>query len=380
MGEPTTQEPSIPLGRFSLPRSLRAAVRSLKPHEEAPRGKPPHPDPRHKRHRARILAVGSALTLSALAVALLGVPDDTTPSTISGSPRLKLTEDGEFVRWRSSSAEITIDPSFEQLGPGTRDVVVTAYATWSSERAHLPALSMDMASVTRRAEQDGVNLVTYAPIEIAGHRQSLGVTVAYLTAEGTIVEVDTIINSSQPFEVIGARGGAIDEHDDPATEGDPRSDGSDSDEDDDRGYDRDRSGGGHADQDTGHAGGSGSHGCVRAYDLQSVVAHEAGHFFGLGEDQGNTQATMYYKTSRCDTKQRDLSDDDVAAVDTVYAEPASAEGGEVTQAAACAMAPGRRGQRIAWALVALLGALREARRVGARRSRAQASALTSPSK
>jgi len=380
MGEQTTQEPSLPLGRFSLPRSLRAAVRSLKPHEEEPSGKPPHPGPRHKRQLARILAVGSVLAVSALATALLSLPDDATPSTISGSPRLKLTEDGEFVRWRSSSAELTIDPSFEQLGPGTRDAVVTAYATWSSERAHLPALSMDMASVTRRAEHDGVNLVTYAPIEITGHQQSLGVTVAYLAADGTITEVDTIINSSKPFEVIGARAGTIDEHDDPATEGDPRSDGSDPDEDDDRGYDRDRSDGGHADQDTGHAGGSGSHGCVRAYDLQSVLTHEAGHFFGLGEDQDNTQATMYYKTSRCDTTQRDLSDDDVAAVDTVYAEPATPEGGEVTQAAACAMAPGGGGQPIAWALVALLGALRETRCVGARRSRAQASALTSPSK
>ncbi len=364
-----------PQRRFSWPRSLAAAVRSLKPQGEDPRDKPPQKKSADRQRLARALALGALLAGSALAVGILKLPESPTPATVSGSARLKLSDAGEFVRWRKQATELTVDPSFEQLGSGARDVVALAYATWSSERAHLPALTIDLASTPRRAERDGVNLVTYAPIEIAGHTQSLGVTVAYLLADGTITEVDTIINSRKPFQVIAERGPAVDapaEHpaddhdhdrDDWADHDGPDHDGPDHGGRDHDGPDHDRD----SDVDDGQTR-VGAGDCRQSYDLQSVLAHEAGHFFGLGEDEENREATMYYKTARCDTKQRDLTEDDVAAVETVYAEPAPAEGGDVNQAAACAMAPGPGPRPLAWTLIALLGTLRAARRVRGRRA------------
>lgn len=335
-------------------------MRSLEP-PLGDRGRKPPPDPQRKRRRPRVLA-GGVLAVAVLAAIAVELPENPTPSTISGSPRLKLTSGGEFVRWRNSNVELTIDPAFEQLGAGTRDVVALAYATWTTERAHLPALTIDLASTTRHAELDGVNLVTYAPIDIAGHQSSLGVTVAYLLEDGTITEVDTIINSKSRLEMIGRHASTNGETPDhPATDDDHNRDDH---------QDDDRDGGERSNRDTGHTTDPRSHDCVRSYDLQSVLTHEAGHFFGLGEDEENREATMYYRTGRCETKQRDLSDDDVAAIETVYAEPTITKAGEGTQPAACATAPGARGRAFAWAFPVVLGSLRVARRIGARGSRA----------
>lgn len=373
MGDPTPRHSVTAPTRLSLGQSLRAAVRSLKPQREDQRGEPPRRDPGNKHRRTRGLVLAGLLAGSAVTVGVLKLPEEAEPTTVSGAPRLKLTDSGEFVRWRTAATTLTIDPSFEQLGPGARDVVALAYSTWSSERAHLPALTIDMASSPRRAERDGVNLVTYAPIDIAGHTQSLGVTVAYLSADGTILEVDTIINSRKPFEVLADHVEQSPHHDHDHWRGDHwRGDHERDDDDDLGGHDHD-----HDHEGTPSGGAPGK--CVQSYDLQSVLAHEAGHFLGLGEDQENREATMYFKTSRCDTRQRDLTDDDVAAVETTYAEPPPAEEGEVNQAAACAMAPGTRSRPAAWALCAVLMTAAGVRRFSGGRRGAQETPSACPS-
>jgi hypothetical protein len=53
------------------------------------------------------------------------------------------------------------------------------------------------------------------------------------------------------------------------------------------------------------------------YDLQSIVTHEVGHFIGLAHSP-NADATMYASYARGTTGPRKLSDDDIAAVCTVY--------------------------------------------------------------
>ena len=87
------------------------------------------------------------------------------------------------------------------------------------------------------------------------------------------------------------------------------------------------------------------------YDLQSILTHEIGHFFGLSHSN-QEDATMYARYRRGSLDLRTLSDDDIAAVCTVY--PPGREGvcdptprhgfqticGEASGSNGCAAAPG----------------------------------------
>lgn len=244
--------------------SLAAAVRSLRPRAG---GKGPN--------RRRWLAAGLA-GLAAVAGALTLVSEDPEPWVVSGSPKLKVTESGEFVRWHTGEVTLTLDPSLDEVGPGARDGVLLGFDAWSAENPHLPRLTFDVSSARRRPGRDGVNLVSYGEIDAPGYRHALAITMAYsLPSTGEIIEADIIVNSRHRF------GG-----EQPGSE---------------------------------HAG------CRHSYDLQSVVAHEAGHFFGLGEDGNEVQATMYYKQGRCELHKRDLFETDVVATDLVYPEPIAEE-------------------------------------------------------
>jgi len=54
-----------------------------------------------------------------------------------------------------------------------------------------------------------------------------------------------------------------------------------------------------------------------AYDLQSIITHEAGHFLGLGHSL-DPEATMWTQYSTGTDSFRDLSPDDIAGICTVY--------------------------------------------------------------
>jgi hypothetical protein len=55
------------------------------------------------------------------------------------------------------------------------------------------------------------------------------------------------------------------------------------------------------------------------YDLQAVMTHEVGHFIGINHTQtSHPEATMFSRYAPGDTKQRDLSPDDVEAVCAAY--------------------------------------------------------------
>ncbi|HEU4536387.1 MAG TPA: matrixin family metalloprotease, partial [Polyangiaceae bacterium] len=68
------------------------------------------------------------------------------------------------------------------------------------------------------------------------------------------------------------------------------------------------------------------------YDLQSVIAHEAGHFLGLAHTQRDLHgdATMYERYAPGQTQQRDLSPDDVEALCAAYPPDRPAERCEPT--------------------------------------------------
>lgn len=68
------------------------------------------------------------------------------------------------------------------------------------------------------------------------------------------------------------------------------------------------------------------------YDLQSVIAHEAGHFLGIAHTQRDLHgdATMYELYSPGQTQQRDLSPDDIEALCAAYPPDRPAERCEPT--------------------------------------------------
>lgn len=54
-------------------------------------------------------------------------------------------------------------------------------------------------------------------------------------------------------------------------------------------------------------------------DLENVITHEAGHYYGLGHvGDANSDATMYYQAPAGDTQKRTLAADDVAGICDTY--------------------------------------------------------------
>jgi hypothetical protein len=53
------------------------------------------------------------------------------------------------------------------------------------------------------------------------------------------------------------------------------------------------------------------------YDVQSVAAHEFGHWLSLGHSS-DTEATMYYRTGMGETKKRSLNSDDISGIRSIY--------------------------------------------------------------
>src|SRR5262249_54519947 len=78
------------------------------------------------------------------------------------------------------------------------------------------------------------------------------------------------------------------------------------------------------------------------FDVQNVLTHELGHFFGLGEDYDDSMATMYASTRPGETNKRVVTSTDGSVVSALYAAPMASSS---TQAqAGCGGAKLARGQ------------------------------------
>jgi hypothetical protein len=62
---------------------------------------------------------------------------------------------------------------------------------------------------------------------------------------------------------------------------------------------------------------SGSSGCANGFYIEDIAAHEFGHALGLGHSD-SVNATMYFATAACDTRNRTLDTDDIAGVRALY--------------------------------------------------------------
>jgi hypothetical protein len=225
---------------------------------------------------------------------------------VPGRAGLRKTQAGADERWSQTSVTVVVDPTLASATPTARDAIVGAFGAWLSTHASLPQVTVDSSSQPGVAAQDGVNRLLLGPITVAGYERALAITIAYADDDtGEILEADTIFNSAYPWAAIDASAGAGAADDDPQ-------------------------------------------GCGQRYDLQNVATHEAGHFFGLGEDYEDTTTTMFVSSSPCQTSKRELTPPDVAAISGLYAgAPAGA-----AASASCGAHVARRGDTHGGALAA----------------------------
>jgi hypothetical protein len=233
---------------------------------------------------------------------------------VSGRAGLRKTASGVSERWSAPSLTVTIDPTLAQATPVAKAAIMDAFGAWLASAANLPQVSFDTTDTPGTAVQDGVNRLLLGRIDLPGQEQDLAVTVSYADPDtGAVVEADTIFNSAYEWTSLAAEASA--------------------------------------------------HGCGGRYDLQNVATHEAGHFFGLGEDYTDSATTMYVSSMPCQTSKRSVSASDVTVVQGLYAVPlAAAPAGS----AGCGAQIGGRGGSgggvlVAAALVGLVGARRQRR-------------------
>jgi len=247
-----------------------------------------------------------ALVAASAALGLLGTSSlshlraDPTPvmQIVSGNPTLKKGADGESVRWHANKSKIYFDASLDNAGAHAREAVQLGFGTWIGSGAKLPSLDFDSTKGAQFGQKpNGKSEVMYGPITLAGHENDLALTVTFSDPKtGEVVESDMIFNSRHPYGLLP--------YAPPASASAANAE---------------------------HA----VH-CDQRYDLQSVATHEAGHFFGLGEDFDAKPATMYYTTGRCETNKRVLQGSDESTMSALYlTAPASGEDPSADTAKGC---------------------------------------------
>ncbi|HEY4056842.1 MAG TPA: matrixin family metalloprotease [Kofleriaceae bacterium] len=65
--------------------------------------------------------------------------------------------------------------------------------------------------------------------------------------------------------------------------------------------------------------------CVQEYDLDNALTHEVGHALGLAHSVGHPEATMFATGDACETTKRDIAQDDLDGLATLYAPPPAAD-------------------------------------------------------
>jgi hypothetical protein len=332
-GSITPRSQSTPEVRYQPPSflSLRSSASTVAPDGEAT-GKPEPPKPGARRRLWFFATIASLVGVTAAGA--WKEREHVSPHVHSGSPGYRQSKTGKNQHWQRKALTIYLDGSIAQLG--ATEAVTKAFGHWVESDPRLPDITFDTGATSATPKHDGKSTVSFARITAPGHERDLAITMTYSDDHsGEIVEADVVLNSIYAVGVLEARedqwrrnrGG---EHD-----GDGSSQTSMKDE---------------------------SKDCQNRYDVQNIATHEAGHFFGLGEDPVELDATMFQAIDQCETHKRVLSATDVAAVSTLYA---SVEGPEEAAAGprACSFvgAPGAAGGA-GWVSGLILGLLVARRR------------------
>ena len=240
------------------------------------------------------------------------------------------------MRWHETTVTVVLDGSLGDLARDASESVSNAIDTWM-ENAKVPDVQIDVSSERGKAKRDGVNRIVAGPIDIPGHENDLALTMTYVDQDtGAIVESDMIINTKHRWNRIQPS------RTEQVVEPDTRP-GSSS-----KARGREKA--------LLH-----TTACGQRFDVQNVVTHELGHFFGLGEDVHDTEASMYYKSRPCETKKRSLSSDDLSVMNALYEHPIADE--QDDGAVGCSAVPSSKRSLGSWPwLMALLATLTLARR------------------
>lgn len=272
-------------------------------------------------------AAGLACVVGAVSAGALSGSEQVSPHVLSGSPGYRMSKSGKPQHWQKKALTIYLDDSIKQLG--ATEAVMQAFGHWVESDQRLPDISFDSGNTSAEPKHDGKSTVSFARITAPGHERDLAITMTYSDDKsGEIIEADIVLNSIYTVGVLKAR--------------------------EDR-WRRNRDG------DVATVNEE-SEDCQNRYDVQNITTHEAGHFFGLGEDPTERDATMFQNIDQCETHKRALSKTDVDAVGTLYAEAQDSEEA-ATGPRACGFVGAPAGPSGAgWASVLVLGLLAARRR------------------
>ncbi len=187
--------------------------------------------------------------------------------TAQATSQPRKTNSGLAEKW-AHPVTVVLDPSLEDLADGASNEVQSALRTWLADVASLPNVVFEAGTERTVAAFDGKSVVLAGPITTPGFEAALALTTTYASdATGDILEADIVFNTKYSFAVMAKP---------PAM-------------------------------------------CAHVFDVGAVATHEAGHFFGLGEDYEETTTTMYVTTDPCDAHKRTLTPEDTIALSGLYA-------------------------------------------------------------
>lgn len=288
-------------------RSVPSSANTVSPEQRGPNSGPQAPKPGSRRKLWFFAAL--SMLVGVAGASLLNRPAHVTSRVHSGSPGYKQSASGRDLHWEKKALTVYIDDSVRKLGPNAREAVMQAFGQWVASDTRLPDLTFDSGKTSTSPVQDGKSTVSYGRITAPGHEHDVAITVTYASDKtGEIIEADIILNSLYPMGVLTPK---------PKTSA---TDTTQNGKDDDRHSD-DR----HSDDGKSMKDREESLDCQNRYDTQNVTTHEAGHFFGLGEDPVERGAAMFQVIDQCETHKRALATTDVGALGTLYAESADPE-------------------------------------------------------
>jgi hypothetical protein len=188
------------------------------------------------------------------------------------------TASGTPAHWQADHIDVVIDPSIDALGPAARDAVETSFATWRAvSESAVPEVGFTSGvadPIGYRANAANANTVRYVAGGYPPAGSALSITIATYDMSGAFVDADVVINGlpGLSFAVLDPSA--------PPLAADAM--------------------------------------LSAPYDLQNVVTHEAGHFFGMAHANDLPDDTMFPTSAQGETKKRTLGDDDAAGIRSLY--------------------------------------------------------------